>query len=89
MRRNLLLAFVVATALFLVNDILPSPMGCIPEGCIADVAQRWSKHSFIDHVASFTLPLIGLFVLFQWIAPAVMAKRARDRARMWGHPSPD
>ena len=89
MRRNLVLAFVWATMLFLVNDLAPSPMGCSPEGCSADIAAKWAKHSLFDHVLSFTLPLMGLFVVLQWIAPAIFAKRARDRARMWGRPPPD
>ena len=84
MRRNLILALTVATLLFLVNDLAPSPMGCSPGGCAADIARRWARHDVAHHLASFTLPFAGLFALFQWIAPAIMAKRARDRARMWG-----
>jgi hypothetical protein len=86
MRRNLLLALLVATMLFLVNDLAPSPMGCSSAGCAADIAAKWARHGLIDHAASFFLPLIGLFGLFQWLAPALMAKRARDRERMWGRP---
>jgi hypothetical protein len=89
MRRNLLLALLVATLLFLVNDLAPSPMGCSSQGCAADIAAKWAKHSLFDHVLSFALPLIGFFLVFQWIAPAIFAKRARDRARMWGRPPPD
>jgi hypothetical protein len=84
MRRNLMLALIVATLLFLVNDIAPSPMGCSPQGCVADVARRWAKHDLGQHLASFILPFLGLFVVFQWVAPAILHARARARERMWG-----
>lgn len=88
MTRNLLLALIVAIALFLVNDILPSPMGCSVKGCAADVARRWAAHGLGQHVASMTLPFIGLFVVFQWVAPWAGRVRARGRERMWGR-TPD
>ena len=84
MKRNLILALVVAALLFLVNDILPSPMGCSPKGCVADMARRWASHGLGQHLASFVLPFLGLFVVFQWVAPWAGRVRARGRARMWG-----
>ncbi len=88
MRRNLIIALIAATVMFVVNDIAPNPMGCSPDGCMVDVARRWAAHSLGRHLASFLLPFVGLFVTFQWIAPWTGRVRARARARMWGHPPP-
>ena len=83
MQRNLLIALSVAIVVTWCYLVAPAPMRCDPQGCLADIAERFSARPPVDHIVRFLFTFGGFFALIHWFAPWSGRVRRRARMRLW------